>query len=169
MVRRIEDFGLVSDMQTPALIGRDGAVEWACLPRFDSPTVFAHMLGTALSYAPIDIPAFVRHDVFPLMEHLGLVYAACNLPIDHQDRWWLVDVNQAGQYAWSEEKLPQHRISTAIAEHLASPLARAIPGPDVDRTALGDTPLEPAGRHPEDAGQTRESHGQVRRYWEGTL
>ncbi|MCF1592297.1 glycoside hydrolase family 15 protein [Streptomyces muensis] len=46
MSRRIEDFGLVSDMQTAALIGRDGSVEWACLPRFDSPAVFARLLGT---------------------------------------------------------------------------------------------------------------------------
>ncbi|MET9117548.1 glycoside hydrolase family 15 protein [Streptomyces longwoodensis] len=46
MTRRIEDFGLVGDMQTAALIGRNGAVEWACLPRFDSPAVFAHLLGT---------------------------------------------------------------------------------------------------------------------------
>ncbi|MFJ4714317.1 glycoside hydrolase family 15 protein [Streptomyces sp. NPDC088785] len=44
--RRIEDFGLVSDMQTAALIGRDGTVEWACLPRFDSPAIFANLLGT---------------------------------------------------------------------------------------------------------------------------
>ncbi|MGD1220560.1 glycoside hydrolase family 15 protein [Streptomyces krungchingensis] len=43
--RRIEDFGLVSDMQTAALIGSDGTVEWACLPRFDSPAIFANLLG----------------------------------------------------------------------------------------------------------------------------
>ncbi|MFF9076091.1 glycoside hydrolase family 15 protein [Streptomyces sp. NPDC014872] len=43
--RRIEDFGLVSDMQTAALIGSDGTVEWGCLPRFDSPAIFAHLLG----------------------------------------------------------------------------------------------------------------------------
>lgn len=43
--RRIEDFALVSDMQTAALIGRDGTVEWACLPRFDSPAIFANLLG----------------------------------------------------------------------------------------------------------------------------
>ncbi|GAA1213786.1 glycoside hydrolase family 15 protein [Streptomyces rhizosphaericus] len=43
--RRIEDFALVSDMQTAALIGSDGTVEWACLPRFDSPAIFANLLG----------------------------------------------------------------------------------------------------------------------------
>lgn len=44
--RRIEDLGLVGDLRTAALISRDGTVEWACFPRFDSPAVFAGLLGT---------------------------------------------------------------------------------------------------------------------------
>lgn len=46
MGRRIEDYGIVGDLQSAALIGRDGAVDWMCLPRFDSPTCFAALLGT---------------------------------------------------------------------------------------------------------------------------
>ncbi|MET9083157.1 glycoside hydrolase family 15 protein [Streptomyces sp. NPDC004237] len=45
--RRIEDFGLVGDMHSAALIGRDGSVDWLCLPRFDSPALFTALLGTA--------------------------------------------------------------------------------------------------------------------------
>jgi GH15 family glucan-1,4-alpha-glucosidase len=57
----LEDYGLIGDGTTAALVGRDGAIPWLCVPRFDSPPVFCGILdavrGGTFTVAPDDLVA----------------------------------------------------------------------------------------------------------------
>ena len=56
--RPIEDYGVIGDLHTVALVGSDGSIDWCCLPHFDSPSVFAAILdakkGGFFKIAPVD-------------------------------------------------------------------------------------------------------------------
>ena len=62
----IENYGLIGNMQTAAMVGMDGSIDWLCLPQFDSPSVFAAILddqkGGRFKIAPLEDQ--VRHKQF---------------------------------------------------------------------------------------------------------
>ncbi|HNP61020.1 MAG TPA: DUF5911 domain-containing protein, partial [Nitrospirales bacterium] len=55
--KNIGDYGIIGDLHTIALVGIDGSIDWCCLPRFDSPSIFGaildHKIGGYFKIAPV--------------------------------------------------------------------------------------------------------------------
>lgn len=87
MALRIEDYGLIGDLHTAAIVGRDGSIDWLCLPRFDSGACFAALIGEPRhgrwKLAPVDpIRAqswHYRDNTLVLEREIETEYGACRI------------------------------------------------------------------------------------------
>src|SRR5689334_4649983 len=64
----IEDYAMIGDLHTVALVGKNGSIDWCCLPRFDAPSVFGALLdaniGGSFRIAPHDIPRVAHKQIY---------------------------------------------------------------------------------------------------------
>ena len=64
----IEDYALIGDLHTVALVGKNGSIDWCCIPRFDSPSVFGAILdaqkGGFFRISPPDTPGMGRKQLY---------------------------------------------------------------------------------------------------------
>src|SRR5690348_16402769 len=64
----IENYAVIGDLHTVALVGMNGSIDWCCLPRFDSPSIFGSLLdarkGGFFRISPPDTPGLRQKQLY---------------------------------------------------------------------------------------------------------
>ena len=146
MALRIEDYGLIGDCETAALVGRDGSIDWLCWPRFDSDACFAALLGTpdngrwliAPDVTPVRVSRRYRPDTLILETRFeseeGAVTLVDFMPLrgENSDVVRLV-VGERGDVPMRMELIMRFGYGTVVpwVSRLEDGALRAVAGPDM--------------------------------------
>ncbi|MBR7834446.1 glycoside hydrolase family 15 protein [Actinospica durhamensis] len=161
----IADHGLVGDLETAALISTDGTVDWWCVPRFDSPSIFASLLDSAQGghcrltvVTPVDTESTVRQLYLPdtailvtrFLTEQGVGEVA-DFMVPHEspqpaDRHRLVRVARVVRGSLTFEfacrpRFDYGRVAPASAD-LGGPRAAVLRGPDTDLAVQATEPID---------------------------
>jgi GH15 family glucan-1,4-alpha-glucosidase len=146
MAKWIEDYAMIGDCETAALVGLDGSIDWLCWPRFDSDACFAALLGTpehgrwllAPQAADAKVTRRYRDDTLILETRFetadGCVCVIDFMPPrDHSSDLVRIVVGERGQVAMHTELVIRFGYGIAVpwVTHIAEDTWRAIAGPDM--------------------------------------
>ena len=173
MALRIEDYAIIGDCKTAALVGRDGSVDWLCWPRFDSAACFAALLGTpehgrwliAAADPNAKVTRRYRDDTLILETDFetpdGAVTLIDFMPVgaeaSHVAR---IVIGRRGQLAMRCELVLRFDYGSIVpwVTRLDDGTLEAIAGPDM---ALLRTPIALRGEHLKTVGDFTVSEGQT--------
>jgi GH15 family glucan-1,4-alpha-glucosidase len=174
MPLRIEDYAIIGDCKTAALAGRDGSIDWLCLPRFDSAACFAALLGTsehgrwliAAADSDVRITRRYRHDTLILETDFETAAGAVTLidfmpmlsgEMSHLAR---IIIGRRGQLAMRFELVLRFDYGSMVpwVTRLSDGTLKAIAGPDM---VLLRTPAELRGEDLKTVGDFKVSEGET--------
>ena len=145
MAGLIEDYAMVGDCETAALVGRDGSIDWLCWPRFDSDACFAALLGTSehgrwliAPQGDAKVSRRYRDDTLILETRFETATGSvCVIdfmpPRDRRSDLVRIVVGERGEVAMHTELVIRFGYGTAVpwVTHIADDAWRAIAGPDM--------------------------------------
>jgi GH15 family glucan-1,4-alpha-glucosidase len=172
MTLRIEDYALIGDCRTAALVGHDGSIDWLCWPRFDSPACFAALLGGPDNgrwlISPKDLPLTMRRNYRPgtlileteFQTETGSATVIDFMPLAEGADLVRIVLGRSGRVVFKTELVVRFNYGAAVpwVDRLDDGSINAIAGPErlLLRTpvALYGEDLRTIGEFAVDAGQS---------------